>query len=248
MANLLTQFEPSELVDFLNFIGLLIHKLQSDLFTVLDELINPLSAHITGLLTQPVSGTDDQRVHFETKKAYLALLNNVLASKLQTIFVSERNLGGFNSLMESMLGIAGDLSDPPCQKAALTFLNRCIVIWGQPTSSAANGTAGHKGLPGFEQYIYERIVTIVFRVPSLPEFNLKDAGHGQVLHEIANLLQTVFKTRGTEAYDYFLGVFLPSQGWPPETALDFTGKLRDLDSKAFRKYFTEFVRSSRPES
>ncbi|KAJ7903544.1 armadillo-type protein [Mycena olivaceomarginata] len=247
MANLLTQFEPSELVDFLNFIGLLIHKLQSDLFNVLDELISPLSVHITGLLTQPVSGTDDQRVHFETKKAYIALLNNILASKLQTIFISERNLGGFDSLMESMLGIAGDISDPPCQKAALTFLNRCITIWGQPASSA-NGTAEQKGLPGFEQYIYERVVATVFRIPSLPEFNLKDAGHGQVLHEIANLLQTVFKTRGTEAYDYFLGVFLPSQGWPPETALDFTGKLRDLDSKAFRKYFTEFVRSSRPES
>ena len=28
MANLLAQFEPSELVDFMNFIGLLIHKLQ----------------------------------------------------------------------------------------------------------------------------------------------------------------------------------------------------------------------------
>jgi len=28
MVNLLTQFEPSELVDFMNFIGLLIHKLQ----------------------------------------------------------------------------------------------------------------------------------------------------------------------------------------------------------------------------
>ncbi|KAJ6513272.1 armadillo-type protein [Mycena sanguinolenta] len=247
MANLLTQFEPSELVDFLNFIGLLIHKLQSDLFTVLDELISPLNAHITGLLTQPISGTDDQRAHFETKKAYLALLN-VLISKLPTIFISERNLGGFDSLMESMLGIAADISDTTCEKAALTFLNRCITIWGQPTSSAANGTAEHKGLPGFEQYIYERIVTTVFRVPSLPEFNLKDAGHGQILHEIANLLQTVFKTRGTEAYDYFIGVFLPAQGWPSETAVDFTGKLRDLDAKAFRKYFTEFVRSSRPES
>jgi exportin-T len=150
--------------------------------------------------------------------------------------------------MESMLGIAGDISDPPCQKAALTFLNRSITIWGQPTSAVSNGTAEQKGLPGFEQYIYERVVTTVFRVPSLPEFNLKDAGHGQVLHEVANLLQTVFKTRGKEAYDYFLGVFLPSQGWPPETALDFTAKLRDLDAKAFRKYFTEFVRSSRPES
>lgn len=28
MANLLVHFEPSELVDFMNFIGLLIHKLQ----------------------------------------------------------------------------------------------------------------------------------------------------------------------------------------------------------------------------
>lgn len=150
--------------------------------------------------------------------------------------------------MESMLGIAGDLSDPPCQKAALVFLSRSITIWGQPTASVTNGTTEPKGLPGFEQYIYERIVPTVFRVPSLPEFNPKDPGHGQVLHELANLLQTVFKTRGTEAYDYFLGVFLPAQGWPTETALDFTGKLRDLDAKAFRKYFTEFVRSSRPES
>ncbi|KAF8206454.1 armadillo-type protein [Mycena galopus ATCC 62051] len=235
MANLLTQFEPSELVDFLNFIGLLIHRLQNDLFAVLDELISPLNAHITGLLTQPISGTDDQRAHLETKKAYLALLN-VLVAKLPTIFISEPHAGH-----------RWDISDPPCEKAALTFLNRCITTWGQPTS-AANGTAEHKGLPGFEQYIYERIVTTVFRVPSLPDFNLKDAGHGQILHEIANLLQTVFKTRGTEAYDYFTGVFLPSQGWPSETALDFAGKLRDLDAKAFRKYFTEFVRSSRPES
>lgn len=28
MANLLAHFEPSELTDFMNFIGLLIHKLQ----------------------------------------------------------------------------------------------------------------------------------------------------------------------------------------------------------------------------
>ncbi|KAJ7104182.1 armadillo-type protein [Mycena belliarum] len=244
MASLLTQFEPSELVDFLNFIGLLIHKLQTDIFSVLDELIGPLSSHITGLLTQPISGTDDQRVHVETKKAYLGLLNNILASKLQGIFISERNRGGFDSLMEAMLGIAGDISDPPSEKAALVFLSRAIAIWGQPAMSASSGN----GLPGFERYIYERIVVTVFRIPSLPEFNLKDPGLTPVLHEIANLLQCIFKIRGTEAYDYFLSVFLPSQGWPSETAIDFTTKLRDLEGKAFRKYFTDFVRSSRSEA
>ena len=67
----------------------------------------------------------------------------------------------------------------------------------------------------------------------------------QVLHEIANLLQIICRSRGTEAYDYFLTVFLPSQNWPPDTALEFMGKLQVMDNKSFRKYFTDFVRSSR---
>ena len=60
------------------------------MYDVLDELIGPLSAHINALLSQPISGTDDQRAHNETKKAYLALLNNIMASQLRPIFISER--------------------------------------------------------------------------------------------------------------------------------------------------------------
>ena len=67
------------------------------------------------------------------------------------------------------------------------------------------------------------------------------------MHEIANFLHAVSNTRGQEAYDFFISAFLPSQNWPPETAMEFTTKLRDLDSKSFRKYFTEFVRSSRSQ-
>lgn len=59
------------------------------MFDVLDQLIGPLSAHITALLSQPISGTDDQRAHVDTKKAYLALLNNIMAAKLHGIFTSE---------------------------------------------------------------------------------------------------------------------------------------------------------------
>lgn len=60
------------------------------MFNVLDELIGPLNSHVTELFSQPVTGTDDQVTHNETKKAYLALLNNVMASKLQGIFISQR--------------------------------------------------------------------------------------------------------------------------------------------------------------
>ena len=63
---------------------------QNDMFGVLDELIGPLSSHITQLLSQPVTGTDDQVTHVDTKKAYLALLNSIMTSKLHEIFISER--------------------------------------------------------------------------------------------------------------------------------------------------------------
>lgn len=89
MNNLLAHFEPSELVDFMNFIGLLIHKLQKDMFDVLDKLIGPLNSHITALLSQAASGTDELRSQSETKSAYLNLLIAVVSSGLQGIFTSE---------------------------------------------------------------------------------------------------------------------------------------------------------------
>ncbi|KAG5638768.1 pre-tRNA nuclear export protein [Sphagnurus paluster] len=244
MANLLAHFEPSELVDFMNFIGLLIHKLQKDMFDVLDQLIGPLSTHIMALLSQPISGTDDERSHIDSKKAYLSLLNNIMTSKLHGIFTSERNSPGFETLIENMRRQAEDVSDPPCQKVALAFLSKGVTIWGQLSTEDVQG-GPRTGLPGFERFIYESLVPTAFRVPSSPEFNIKDGQMMVVLHEIANLLQTVCQTRGPEAYNYFLSVFLPSQNWPSDTALEFTTKLRDLDSKHFRKYFTDFQKPPR---
>lgn len=168
-----------------------------------------------------------------------------------------------------MQRLAEDVSDPTSEKAAFAFLGRCVSVWGQPIPSSNGNTQSEptEGIPGFERFLYERVVPTAFRVPSLPEFNLKDGQMmvvscnycpitfivanmppGQALHEIANLLQIIYKTRGTEASDYLLSVFLPSQNWPPEAALDFTTKLKELDAKNFRKYFTDFVRSSRAGS
>lgn len=60
------------------------------MFDVLDQLIGPLNAHITVLFSQPVTGTDDAVTLLDTKRAYLALLNSIMSSKLHGIFISER--------------------------------------------------------------------------------------------------------------------------------------------------------------
>lgn len=64
--------------------------IQNDVFNVLDELIGPLSSHILQILSQPVSGTDDQTAHTETKRTYLAFLNNIMTAKLEGAFLTER--------------------------------------------------------------------------------------------------------------------------------------------------------------
>ncbi|KAG5644385.1 hypothetical protein DXG03_008613 [Asterophora parasitica] len=160
---------------------------------LLDQLIGPLSTHITALLSQPISGTDDERSHIDTKKAYLALLNNIMSSKLHGIFTSERNSAGFESLLDNMRRQAEDVSDSPSQKVALVFLNKGVSVWGQPSGDDAPSGL-ERGLPGFERFIYESLVPTAFRIPSSPDFNIKDGQMMVVLHEIANLLQTVCHT------------------------------------------------------
>ncbi|KAF9036225.1 armadillo-type protein [Panaeolus papilionaceus] len=243
MTNLLAHFEPSELVDFMNFIGLLVHKLRKDMFNVLDELIGPLSSHITSLLTQPVSGTDDQRMHLETKKAYLSLLNTIMSGGLHRVFISERNMGTFEGLIDNMRGIAEDMTDPSSSKTALAFLGRCVYVWNRtdPTKQQREGI-----LPGFEGVIYERLLPAAFRIPSHPNFNIKDGQVLVALGEVATFLQTIGTCKGQPFYDYLLNVFFPSQNWPTTTAIEFTTKLRGEDQKNFRKYFTDLIRSLLP--
>ena len=76
-------------------------------------------------------------------------------------------------------------------------------------------------------------------------FQLTYDTNQQVCYEIAGLIQTICQTRVKEAYDYMTDVFFPGVHCPPSTALEFLTAAKDLDGKAFRKFFTDFVRASK---
>jgi len=83
------------------------------------------------------------------------------------------NKGQLEGLLEMMERLVVDLTDPAGQRSALQFLGRCVNAWAAPLP---DGTP--QALPGFERFIYERLIPATFRVLSLPEFNTKD---GQVM-------------------------------------------------------------------
>ena len=70
-----------------------------------------------------------------------------------------------------------DISDPGSEKSALQFLGRCVNAWGNP-EGAATVVSGIPqdafSLPGFERFIYERLIPATFRVLSMPDFSIKD--------------------------------------------------------------------------
>ena len=95
MSSLLSHFEQTELVDFVNFLSQLMHKLNAQISDVLVQLVMPLHARTMELLSAPITGTDDRVVHTDTKKGYLTFLNNVLTNRLHGILLSD---GGSYSL------------------------------------------------------------------------------------------------------------------------------------------------------
>lgn len=131
-------------------------------------------------------------MQMDTKRAYLTLLNSIMSSKLHGIFTSERkrslrkpqilsnapyvgNRNQLESLLSSMQAIAEDLSDVTSEKGAFQFLSRCVTVWAQPpVMSNGNAQDVLTGLPGFERFVYERLVPSAFSVLSSPQFNIKD--------------------------------------------------------------------------
>ncbi|CAE6425668.1 unnamed protein product [Rhizoctonia solani] len=249
MNHLIRQSQPVELVDFLLFLSFTTHKLQNEIFTVLDELISPLSTHIFELLARPVEGTDDRLQHNDTKKAYLDFVTHIMNDRMQAVFVSERNKEQLPNLVQRIASIAEDLSDPSSSRLALTFLAKSTVAFAQaPDAPGASAPSVQLDVvPGYQTFIYERLVPLAFGIPASPSFNIKD---GQSLSaslatmEIGVLLKQIYQARGQEAIKYLAKVYLPSTNWPPNLATEFVTKLAELDPKQFRKYFADFVRSS----
>ena len=95
--------------------------------------------------------------------------------------------------MGTMERLIEDISDPISEKSALQFLGRCVSAWGNPQepSPAINGPRHNTGssLPGFERFIYERLIPATFRVLSLPDFSVKDGQLMTVIRTVKSLMK-----------------------------------------------------------
>ncbi|WVQ96040.1 hypothetical protein IAU59_003140 [Kwoniella sp. CBS 9459] len=269
-----TEYEPSELVDFMLFLGLLMHRLKKNTFETIDMLLLPLLSRIFAVLGQPITGTDEAQTHKRLKEAYLSFFTALMNANLDGVFITERNKPEFENLLTTLLGLTQDCSDPDSQRFAFGFFARSVVAWGTSPEAAsapsvfaesaqsalskavANGTAiatnqhtiakedrARQALPGYENFIYQRLLPACFEVPARREFNIR--GGNLILFEMAGLVRNTAQARGQEALDLMSNDLLPRLGCPPEIANQFINSLKTQQAKDFRKTYGEFVRAMR---
>lgn len=164
-----------------------------------------------------------------------------------------------NSILQSVLHFVKEAGDPQTQKLAFSVLAKMVISWGVSESGHLKGmpaklskkgpgsakadkgkqpeaTPPKSALPGFDQFIYESVVPILFEVPMNPAFNPGDGQCYLVMSEIASLQKTIVQTQGSKYLEFLSMVYLPSIRCPADTAQQFLAALQQMDNKQLRKF------------
>ena len=240
---LLSEVTSQELVDFVNFLSLVVNKYKDHVKSIVDQLFLILVERIFYFLNQGVSGTDDAVEKSELQKAYMNLLSSMVQSGMEGVFVSDKNAAQLETLLQSVVFYSTN-SDAACQRTAFSVLHRLVGAWAGSPNDTANST-NTSALPGFERFIYETLIGLIFEAPAKENFDFRDAQSQIVLGEIATLAKTIYAKRGQEMINYLLQVYLPGINCPAELAGDFAQNLKTLDAKAFKRYLEGFIGKSR---
>lgn len=274
VSSVVTEFDPTELVDFLAFQSLLMHRLKNNAFETMDMVLLPLLSRIFAVLGAPVTGTDEALIHRKLQEAYLNFFTAIMNANLEGVFITSRNKPEFENVLTSLLALAQDGTDVMSQRLAWSFFAKSEIAWG--TSHAAStepsvfaetaaSNFSQKVAAGLANATNQHIIskeqraaqslpgyeTFIYQslIPTafaVPADSKFNMRSGQpVLAEISVVLRNLLHARGQEGIDYLLGDLLPKLQCPPEIAQQLVQQLRTQQSKDFRKTFTEFIKYMR---
>ncbi|KTW27617.1 hypothetical protein T552_02059 [Pneumocystis carinii B80] len=241
---LLSESKTSELVDFLPFLGLLIHKFKSNIYDILNSLFMPLLNKIFQSLNEFTEGTDDIIIQNDLKKKYLEFVLALMNNDLDTVCVSDINQPNFETFLRSIIHFAADISDPSTEKIAFSILNKMVDAWAFDQSHISD-IKTRKVVPGFDQFIFHSLSSLCFEVPSKQSFNPRDTQAIIVLSEMSNLQFTIFKKKEAEFERYLYNIYFPSVNIPQEIAKEYIEALKQLNAKQFKTFFQNFINKLR---
>eukprot|EP00939_MAST-03C_sp_MAST-3C-sp1_P004739 g4739.t1 len=155
-------------------------------FASLPKVEDPVDARSLGLVYY-------QFLHFVFTSFRAVATNPKHAPHLQSIFAT------------ILQGCASDV--PGCAKVCYKIWIDLIKAWCPPSGNAATSPVAEISADmqrGFVQFVFGRVIAVMFEAPANPDFDLEDAKCAQVLTEIARLMLLLVDRFGIEKYSTYL--------------------------------------------
>ncbi|CAH7686777.1 armadillo-type protein [Phakopsora pachyrhizi] len=234
---LLEKLTKPEIVDFLSFVGQLIYKYKGNFTSLLDRLLIPLFSKIVSFLDQPTAGTDDIVLQSELRRAYFSLFNSIINAQMDLVLISANNRPHLEEILKTIIyQMQAKEVLIPDLKLGFGVLKNFTSTWLKPIS-----TGEPSPVPGFEIFLYNQVIPLLFDVPNQSRFDWSDAESYLVLAEMASLLKMIITARDEEFVQVLMGNFFPSISCPPEKGANLIKSIREtLDAKPSRKPLMEF--------
>jgi exportin-T len=236
-----------EMALFLRLIEQVIYGFKGEISSILDGLFTHLLQRVFAGLAEAPSGTDDEIQLAELKREYLNFLIVILNNDLASVMVTAANQPFFETLIGTIEHFARDTEDPHTGKMAFQVLVKMCSAWGGP--DIVGGAAGISNavsapqptLPGFDTFMMSRYSPLCWAVPMNPAFNSKDAQARQVLSEAAALQKVIYNKTGQQYLSWLRDNELRNMGMSDDVINEYLRNLVELDQKAFKTYFQNFV-------
>ncbi|KUJ21036.1 Exportin-T [Mollisia scopiformis] len=240
-----------EMAMFLRLLDAVVFGFKKEIYVVLDSLLTPLLQRVFAGLAEPITGTDDEIQLAELRREYLTFIQIILNNELGAVLVSEVNQGFFESLIESVTGLARNVTNGHgslgASRLAFSVITRMADLWGGPNIATLGPQATSSTLPpspafpGFDRFLIERFHPICWEVLKEPSFRpATDAQAKQVLNEIAGLEQTIYTKTGQMFLQHLQQVFFPSMGFD---GTDFIKSMTiSTDRKGLAGYLQGFLK------
>ena len=142
-AGLLSNTSTTELIEFIPFLCLVIHKFKDQITNILIDIWSPLRESLFVFLNRSgISGTDDLIELGNLRRSYLTIVSAFVVAGLQHILTCANHLERLNATLSEILACLDDKSDLTTYKLVFGLLAKIVYIWaaganpeGQETGS-----------------------------------------------------------------------------------------------------------------
>lgn len=245
---LLDQSKLDELMDFLGFLGHLVHKFRKEvgMYDMFESLMTPLFNRISQALNEggaiAASGSTDAVIlKRNLRRAYLQFIFNILNNGMGALLFT-KSTSVYENVLQSVVMYASDIEcgDDQSVKQAVLNLNKMLQVWGAGQVKEGDFGAGQT-VPGFAQFTFDPMAHICFEIPAQSSFNPADSQMRILLNDLASLQYSIHDIRRNMYLRYLSETYFPSVGLPSEYCAEYVKQLGSADLKSFRSFFVQFI-------